>query len=68
LRKVSEYEHHAEECRKMASKMKDPVHKKQVEDMADAWAMLAREREKQLLKLAMQAESSAPWQSAVARS
>jgi hypothetical protein len=34
----------------MASKMKDPVHKKQIEDMADAWAMLAREREKQLLK------------------
>jgi hypothetical protein len=68
LRKVSEYEQHAEECRKMASRMKDPVHRKQVEDMAQAWAMLARERERQLLKLATQAEAPARWQGAVERS
>jgi len=32
--------------------MRDPVHKKQLEDMAEAWSMLAAEREKQLLKQA----------------
>ena len=37
-------------------------------NLAPRAPLLAREREKQLLKLAMQAESSAPWQSAVARS
>jgi hypothetical protein len=52
LRKVSEYEEHAVECRKMAAKMKDLTHKKQLEDMAEAWSMLAREREKQLQRLA----------------
>ena len=50
LRKVSEYEQHAEECRKMAAKMKDATHKRQLEEMAEAWAMLARERQKQLQK------------------
>jgi hypothetical protein len=52
MRKVSEYEAHADECRQMAGKMRDEVHKKQLEEMADAWAMLAREREKQLRKQA----------------
>jgi hypothetical protein len=35
----------------MSARMKDPTHKKQLEDMAEAWSMLAREREKQLRKL-----------------
>jgi hypothetical protein len=52
LRKVSEYEQHAEECRRLAVKMKDQTHKKQLEDMAEVWAMLAREREKQLQRSA----------------
>ena len=30
--------------------MRDPVHRKQLEDMAEAWAMLARERKKKLLR------------------
>jgi hypothetical protein len=42
----------------MAAKMKDPTHKKQLEDMADAWLMLAKEREKQLRKQARQARSA----------
>jgi len=58
LRKVSEYEQHAAECRKMASRMRDSMHKKQFQDMAEAWAMLAQEREKQIRKLALQAEAS----------
>ncbi len=34
------------------------MHKKQFQDMAEAWAMLAQEREKQIRKLALQAEAS----------
>jgi len=48
VRKVLEYKAHADECRKMAGNMKNPEHKKQLQDMAEAWEMLAREREKQL--------------------
>ena len=48
MRKVSEYLEHAAECRKMASQMRNPQHKKQLEDMAQAWEMLARERARQL--------------------
>jgi hypothetical protein len=36
----------------MAIRTKDPVHKKQLEDMADAWTMLARARQKQIEKRA----------------
>jgi hypothetical protein len=52
VRKVSEYQKHAEECQKLAAKMKDSTHKSQLEDMANAWAMLARERTKQIEKQA----------------
>jgi hypothetical protein len=52
MRKVSEYQAHADECRQMAVAMRNPVHKKQLEDMAEAWSMLAGERQKQLLKQA----------------
>jgi hypothetical protein len=50
MRKVSEYEEHAAECRVMASRTRNPVYKKQLEEMAEAWAMLARERRRQLQK------------------
>ena len=52
MRKASEYEQHAAECRAMAAKTRNPVHKEQLEEMAEAWAMLARERRKQLQKQA----------------
>jgi hypothetical protein len=52
MRKLSEYENHVAECRQMAAKTRDPVHKKQLEQMADTWAMLADERRKHLLKQA----------------
>jgi hypothetical protein len=52
MRKVSEYQEHATECRQMAASMKDSEHKKQLNDMAEAWEMLARERERQLAKQA----------------
>ena len=37
-------EQHAAECRQKAAQMKDPQLKKRLEDMADVWDMLARER------------------------
>jgi hypothetical protein len=52
MRKVSEYQHHAMECRQMAGQMKDPVHKKQLEEMAETWDTLAEARRRQLLKQA----------------
>jgi hypothetical protein len=50
MRKVSEYKQHAAECRKMAAKMRDQSQKKQLEEMAEAWTMLAPERARQLAK------------------
>jgi hypothetical protein len=52
MQKVLEYEQHARECRKMAARMQDTVQKQRLEEMAEAWLMLAREREKQLRKQA----------------
>jgi hypothetical protein len=50
VRRVAEYEQHADECRKMAAKITDPNHRKQLKDMAQRWLILARTREKQLEK------------------
>lgn len=50
MRKVAEYEQHAEECRRMATGMKDPKQRQQLQEMAAAWEMLAVERKKQLAK------------------
>jgi hypothetical protein len=50
MRKVSEYQEHAEECRKMARQTTNKQHKKQLEDMAQAWDMLVKGREKQVSK------------------
>ncbi|HEY1981857.1 MAG TPA: hypothetical protein VGH13_17415 [Xanthobacteraceae bacterium] len=52
MRKLSEYKSHADECRKMATLMKNAEHKKQLQQMAETWDMLAQEREKQLTKTA----------------
>jgi hypothetical protein len=48
MKKISEYEAHAEECRTMAGQMKNPAHKQQLIDMAEAWEMLAKTRARQL--------------------
>ena len=50
MRKLSEYKQHADECRKMAANSSNPEHKRQLQIMAEAWEMLALEREKQLKK------------------
>ena len=44
MRKVSEYERQAAECRKLAAQAKTLQQRKQLEDMADLWDRLARER------------------------
>jgi hypothetical protein len=44
MRKVTEYERQAAECRKLAAQTKTPEQRKQLEDMADVWDRLARER------------------------
>jgi hypothetical protein len=46
VRKVSDYEKHADECRAMARKTLNPLHKQQLEEMADVWALLASARRK----------------------
>jgi hypothetical protein len=44
MRKVSEYERQAAECRKLAAQTKTPEQRQQLEDIADVWDRLARER------------------------
>jgi hypothetical protein len=44
MRKVLEYERQAAECRKLAAQMKILEKRNQLEDMADVWDRLARER------------------------
>ena len=48
MRTVVEYELRAEECRNLAKRMKDSEQKKQLEDMARAWELLAKARLKHL--------------------
>ena len=50
MRKVSEYEAHAAECRKLATQMKNPQQKVQLEEMANAWDMMATVRKQQLAR------------------
>ena len=48
MRKISEYEAHAAECRKLAAQMKHGESKLQLEQIAAAWDVLAEARRKQL--------------------
>ena len=52
MRKVSEYEQHALDCRRMARKVQDANHKSLLEDMTSAWETLADARRRQLLRRA----------------
>lgn len=44
MRKGDEYEGNAAECRRLAAQTKNPKLKKQLDDMAEAWDRLARQR------------------------
>jgi hypothetical protein len=50
MMKVSEYEQHAAKCRQMARDTADPEQKAQLEEMADAWDALARDRAEHIKK------------------
>jgi hypothetical protein len=50
MRRMAEYELRAEECRRLAAQTKDPEQKKQLEDMAQGWELLAKARLQHLRK------------------
>ena len=50
MRKASEYQQHAAECRLLAGQTKNPQTKKQLEHMADVWDRLARERQQGIVE------------------
>jgi len=51
MRKVKEYEDHARECLRIAAAVKDPKHKRALEEMAAAWMLLAEQRRRQIRKI-----------------
>jgi hypothetical protein len=50
MRKISEYQEHADECRLLAKTSLSPEHKAMLENMARTWEALAEERRKRLEK------------------
>jgi hypothetical protein len=44
MRNGEEYEENAAECHRLAAQMKNPKLKKRLDDMADVWDTLARQR------------------------
>ena len=50
MRKASEYRHHAEECRKLAAKMKTGDQRDHMLKIAKVWDQLADERTEMLSK------------------
>jgi hypothetical protein len=52
MRKGLAYLDLAERCRKLASQLKEPRQKKILEDMAQSWETVARQRAKELAKSA----------------
>lgn len=46
MSKIEPYDQYADECRKLASRMKDPEHKKRLEELAEAWVTVANEHAK----------------------
>lgn len=48
MRRVTEYQKFADDCRKLARTLRKPEHRRQLEEMAVVWEMLALEREAQL--------------------
>jgi hypothetical protein len=59
--KISDYEKRAAVCRQMMGGMRDPKHRAQLEEMAEAWEMLARQRAKKLnLSVRSEAKTQPP--------
>jgi hypothetical protein len=49
MKKLDEYQKHAEECREMA-RIAQPAHRIQLEQMAATWEQLAEARKRKLAK------------------
>jgi hypothetical protein len=49
-RKISEYQEHADQCRLLAKNAVTPEHAAMLENMAQTWEGLAKEREKILAR------------------
>ena len=50
MQKVQQYEQHAAECRRIATVTKNPRYNEQLEDMAEVWDRLARERRQGIIE------------------
>jgi hypothetical protein len=50
MHKLAEYERHAFKCSEMAATAHDPEHRKQLQEIADAWTDLADDRRRQLAR------------------
>ena len=44
MQRILEYRKNADECRKLAASLLNPLHKQKLQEMATAWDMLAEER------------------------
>jgi len=47
---MSEYRQYAQDCRKLAASLMNPLHKQKLQEMATVWDMLAEERKLDLEK------------------
>jgi len=50
MQKISEYRAHAQECRLLAEQMTNSEQRRQLEDIARTWEILAQKRTQQLTK------------------
>jgi hypothetical protein len=50
MKKVAENELMAAECRRMAAQVKNPQQKRKLDDMAEIWERLARERRRGIVE------------------
>jgi hypothetical protein len=51
MKKASEYREHAEECRVMGRRAREPDHKTMLAEMAETWDNLAGQRQEHLARL-----------------
>jgi len=50
MQRMSEYRQYAQDCRKLAASLMNPLHKQKLQEMATVWDMLAEERKLDLEK------------------
>lgn len=51
MKKASEYREHAEECRVMGRRAREPEHKVMLNEMASTWDNLANQRKEHVARL-----------------